>query len=330
MNREEVQRYIEARFPGSKVKSKMTLHCRNSRIFRMNVCYGKTQDEIVVKISRNHQPDEVLHEYANLLRFFRGCKSKVISSPRPLFVDEKTGILAMTSVTGSNLAYMLHEITHVSRSYFNSAIDLSALALAKYHAIFSQDDEAAISIDPVAREDDINHFLEKSRTIIGDCNLNAMVTPFLDFTPWNIIIEDRKCNPESKPMMIYLIDFPRRNYVSTPHLDLARFRFSLELIKQFPPAKFLGINRWDVDLLFDRFLKRYCNEMDVDLNRDDLSLIALGRKAYIRRAQDLSRKGRYGWQPILEQAYLQTFCRQWLDQKGIFSMWPGLGRAEKV
>jgi len=327
MNREEVQKYIEARFPGYKVKSKMTLHCRNSRIFRMDVINGKIQEKIAVKISRNYQPDEVLLEYANLSRFFKGCSSKAISSPRPIFVDEEKGILAMSSVPGSNLAHMLHEIKHVSRSYLNSAIDLSAVALAKYHAIFSQDDGQSISIDPGAREDDINHFLEKSRTIVGECNLKTMVTPYFDFTPWNIIIED---SAPKNPMKLYLIDFPRKKYVSTPHLDFARFRFSLELIKQFPPARFLGINRWDVDLLFDRFLKGYCSEMDVDLNRDDLYLIALGRKAYIRRAQDLSRKGRYGWQPMLEQAYLQTFSRQWLDQKGIFSMWPGLGRAEKV
>lgn len=154
-----------------------------------------------------------------------------------------------------------------------------------------------------------------------------MVTPFFDFTPWNIIIED---SPSKMAEMLYLIDFPRRNYVCTPHLDFARFRFSLELIKQFPPARFLGINRWDVDLLFDRFLKGYCRQMQAELNKDDLSLIALGRKAYIRRAQDLGRKGRHGWQPTLEQAYLQTFSRQWLDQKGTFSQWPGLGLAEKV
>lgn len=326
MNREEVQRYMEARYPGCKVKSKMTIHCRNSRIFRMDVCRGKTQDKIVVKISRNYQPDEVFLEYANLSRFYNGCRSMAISSPRPLFVDEAKGILAMSCVPGSNLAYMLHEIKPVSQSYLNSAIDLSAAALAKYHAIFSQDNGESISIDHAAREDDINHFLETSRTIIDDCNLKTMVTPFFDFTPWNIIIEDSP----SKSMKLYLIDFPRRGYVSTPHLDFARFRFGLELIKQFPPARFLGINRWDVDLLFDRFLKGYCRKINVDLNIDDLSLIARGRTAFIRRAQDLGRKGRYGLQPTLEQLYLQTFSRQWLDQKGIFSRWPGLGRAEKV
>ncbi|MDD1761260.1 MAG: hypothetical protein LUQ59_03425 [Methanothrix sp.] len=327
MNRGEVQRYIEARFPGTKVKSKMTIHCRNSRIFRLDVSHGKTQDKIVVKISRNYQPEEVALEYTNLSRFYNGCRSEAISSPRPMFVDEEKGILAMSCVPGSSLAVMLHEIKPVSQSYLNSAVDLSARALAEYHALFSRDEGESISIDHAAREDDINQFLAKSRTLIEDCSLKTMVTPFFDFTPWNIIIED---SPSMTVKMLYLIDFPRRDYVSTPHLDFARFRFSLELIKQFPPARFLGINRWDVDLLFDRFLKGYCREMQAELNKNDLSLIALGRIAYIRRAQDLGRKGRRGWQPTLEQAYLQTFSRQWLDQKGTFSQWPRLGRAEKV
>jgi hypothetical protein len=150
-----------------------------------------------------------------------------------------------------------------------------------------------------------------------------MVTPFFDFTSWNIIISKRG-------MMLSLIDFPRLDYVCTPHLDLARFRFGLELVKQFPPAKFFGLNRWDVDSLFDRFLSGYCREMHVALSQDDLWLIARARLANIRRAQDLARKGRCGLQPKLEQAYLQTFSRQWLDQGDVFSKWPRIGRAEKA
>ena len=131
-------------------------------------------------------------------------------------------------------------------------------------------------------------------------------------------------------MRLFLIDFPRVDYVCTPHLDLARFRFGLELIKQFPPAKFFGLNRWDVDSLYDRFLNGYCRKMHVALSQDDLWLIARARLANIRRAQDLARKGRCGWQPKLEQAYLQTFSREWLDQEDVFSRWPGTARAEKA
>lgn len=285
------------------------------------------RDKIVVKISRNYQPREVALEFANLSRFYYGGKDERFSTPQPLFVDEDKGILAMSYVQGTNLAHLLHEIRPASLQDLNCAIDLSGIALAKFHALFRHGKDEPFSIDPTAREEDINHFLAESRELTGECNLKTKVTPFFDFTSWNILI---KKNLSKEGMMLYLIDFPRQNYVCTPHLDLARFRFGLELVKQFPPAKFLGINRWNVDTLFDRFLSSYCREMHVALNQDDLTLIARARKAYIRRAQDLTRKGRCGWQPKLEQAYLRTFSRQWLDQGDVFSKWPGMGRAEKA
>jgi hypothetical protein len=329
MNRGDVKRYIEERLPGSTVKSRMTIPCRNSRIFHMDLCQGQKLERIVVKISRNHRPQEVAMEYANLSRFYNATKPDAISSPRPLFVDEEKGMLAMSHVPGTNLAYMLHEVRPVGRDYLNHTVDLSAAALAEYHAIFRHKEGKSVTIDRAAPEDEINRLLTKNRSMIAECNLRTMVTPFFDFTPWNIIID---ASPGSCDMVLYLIDFPRTDYICTPHLDLGRFRFSLELIKQFPPAKLLGINRWDVESTFDRFLCSYSQKMDVSLNADDLSLIARARDAYIRRAQDLSRKGRCGWQPKIEQAYLQTFSRAWLDQKGIFSRWPrkGQGQPEKA
>jgi hypothetical protein len=323
MNRDEVQEYIEERYPGFKVLGKKTILCRNSRIFMLELCKGQTRDKIVVKISRNYQPREVDLEFANLSRFYYGCKDEAVSSPRPLFVDAENGILAMNYVEGVNLAHMLHEIRPVSLQYLSSAADLSGIALAKFHRLFRRGEDEPVTIDTNAHEDDINRFLAESLELMDRCNLKTMVTPFFDFTSWNIIMSKNS-------MRLFLIDFPRLDYVCTPHLDLARFRFGLELVKQFPPAKFFGLNRWDVDSLYDRFLSGYCREMHVALSQDDLWLIARARKAYIRRAQDLARKGRCGLQPKLEQAYLQTFSREWLDQEDVFSGWPGMGRAEKA
>jgi hypothetical protein len=323
MNRDEVQKYIEGRYPGFKVLGKKTIICRNSRIFMLDLCKGQIRDKIVVKISRNYRPREVDLEFANLSRFYYGCKDEAVSSPRPLFVDAENGILAMNYVEGVNLAHMLHEIRPVSLQYLSSAADLSGIALAKFHTLFRRGENEPVTIDTNAKEDDINRFLAESQELMGQCNLKTMVTPFFDFTSWNIIIS-------KKSMRLFLIDFPRLDYVCTPHLDLARFRFGLELVKQFPPAKFFGLNRWDVDSLYDRFLNGYCREMHVALSQGDIGLIARARLANIRRAQDLARKGRCGLQPKLEQAYLQTFSREWLDQGDVFSRWPGMGRAKKA
>jgi hypothetical protein len=346
MNRGEVQKYIEERYPGYTVKSKMTIPCRNSRIFMLDLCKGQIRDKIIVKLSRNYKPREVALESSNLSRFYSGCKDEAVSSPRPLFVDAKKGILAMSYVQGVNLSHMLHEIRPVSPQYLNYAIDLSVVALAKFHTLFRHGENEPISIDSNAPEDDINQFLAETRVQMRGCNLKTMVTPFFDFTSWNIIIKNgrskRGMTAKERSniakddiigkdgMMLYLIDFPRLDYVCTPHLDLARFRFGLELVKQFPPAKFFGLNRWDVDSLFERFLSGYCREMHVAPSRDDLWLVARARKANISRAQDLARKSRHGLQPKLEQAYLQTFSRQWLDQGDVFSKWPRMGRAEKA
>jgi hypothetical protein len=325
MNRGEVQKYIEELYPGFKVLGRKTIFCRNSSIFMLDLYKGQIRDKIVVKISRNYQPREVALEYANLSRFYNGCKDEFVSSPKPLFVDAEKGILAMSHVQGVNLSYILHEIRPASSQYLSSAADLSAVALARYHTLFCRGEGELPTIDTNAREDDINQYLAESRERMAECNLKIMVTPFFDFTSWNILIKDEKPS-----MRLFLIDFPRHDYVCTPHLDLARFRFGLELIKQFPPAKFFGLNRWEVDSFYDRFLSSYCREMHVALNQDDLWLIARARKAYIRRASDLTRKGRCGWQPKLERMYLQTFSRDWLDQGDIFSKWPRIGRPKEA
>ncbi|MDD1739730.1 MAG: hypothetical protein LUQ30_02620 [Methanothrix sp.] len=314
IDRLDVQRYIEERFPDCTVKSRMAIPYRNSRIYHLDLCREQSRERIVVKISRNYQPRQP--QLSAPPGSCRVCQSQ------PLLPGPK---LAMSHVPGVNLAYMLHEIRPVSLDALNRALDLSAAALAQYHRIFCHDGRRGIQIDRAAPEEDINRLLLMSRSIIPECNLQTMVTPFFDFTPWNIIIDD----PEKK-MMLYLIDFPRSDYVCTPHLDLARFLFSLELIKQFPPARFLKINRWNVEASFDRFLCGYCRKMKMQPNRHDLDLIALARQAYIRRACDLGRKGRCGWQPKIELAYLRAFSRPWLDQNGGSAQWPRPGWPDKA
>ena len=172
MNRDEVQKYIEERYPGFTVKSKKTILCRNSRIFILDLCKGQILDKIVVKISRNYQPREVDLEFANLSRFYYGCKDEAVSSPRPLFVDAESGILAMNYVEGVNLAHMLHEIRPVSLQYLSSAADLSGIALAKFHTLFRRGENEPVTIDTNAKEDDINRFLSESQELMDQCNLS--------------------------------------------------------------------------------------------------------------------------------------------------------------
>jgi hypothetical protein len=307
MSSSDVLKSVERQFPGAKAKGRRAYPYRNSKIFIVDLLQNGDDQRIVVKLSRNYIPKQMALEFENLSRFYWGCRDQQISSPEPLFADPEKGILAMRYVDGTILSHMLHEIKPASGDFLNRAVDLSAAALARFHQLFCWPEGEPISIDPTALEDDLNQCILENKERIDDCNLQIRVTPFFDFTSWNIMIAESGSK-------LYLIDFPKLNYVFTPHLDLARFRFGLELVKQFPPAKFPGINRWDEDRLFDRFLAGYCRKMQVALNEYDLRLIACFRKANIRRSQDLKRKGRCGWQPRLEKAYLQTFCREWLGR----------------
>jgi hypothetical protein len=296
---------IEQLFPGSQIKCYKIRPCRNSRIFILDLLQGDSLHRVVVKSANSYSPWQVTREYDNLSLFNRECRDPFISSPQPLFADPKRGFFIMSYIDGINLSYMLHELWPVGRDYLESAVDLCALALARFHTIFQRADDLPLYIDPASREEDINRCMAENAGKISCCSLQQKVTPFFDFTSWNVILD----KDGSK---LYLIDFPKTDYVFTPHLDLGRFKFGLELIKQYPPAKFIGLNRWDADALYGRFLDRYCSEVGITPNENDLRLINCFLKANIRRSQDLNRKGKYGWQSRLEKLYLRTFCGDWL------------------
>lgn len=302
-----ITKSLQQLFPDAKIERYKMRPYRNSRIFILDLLQGNDRHRVVVKSSNSYNPLAVESEFRNLSRFRLGCKDGDVSSPRPLFADPENGFFIMSYINGTNLSYMLHELKPVSRDYLNHAVDLSAVALAKFHSIFQRPDDAPISVDAAAKEEDINRCIAENAERICACNLQLKVTPFFDFSSWNILLD-------KEGSKIYLIDFPRTDYIFTPHLDLGKFLFGLELVKQYPPAKFLGINRWDVDALYGRFLDKYCYEMKVTPNEDDLRLINCFLRANVRRSQDLHRKGKYGWQSRLEKLYLQTFSGEWLRQ----------------
>jgi hypothetical protein len=302
-----ITRSIEQLFPDSQIRGCKMRPYKNSRIFILDLLQGDERHMIVVKSSNSYSPQQVAREYNNLSLFNRDCTDPLVSSPKPLFADPDRGFFIMSYIDGINLSYMLHELRPTSRDYLENAVELCALALARFHSIFQKKDDAPLFIDGASKEEDINRCMAENAGKISNCRLSLKVTPFFDFSSWNIMMDKE----DSK---LYLIDFPKTDYVFTPHLDLGRFKFGLELIKQYPPAKFIGLNRWDVDAIYGRFLDRYCREMRVTPNGDDLRLINCFLKANIRRSQDLHRKGKCGWQSRLEKLYLQTFCRDWLDK----------------
>lgn len=300
-----IVRSIDRLFPDSRIKGCRMRPYENSRIFILDLQEGNERQRLVVKSANSYSPLQVAREYDNLSRFNRCCRDSLISSPQPFFADPEKGFFIMSYIDGVNLSYMLHELRPSRMDYLENAIELCAVALARFHSIFQMADDEPLFIDPTSREADINRCIVENASKISNCCLHNKVTPFFDFSSWNIIMTREE-------LKLYLIDFPKTNYVFTPHLDLGRFRFGLELIKQYPPSKFIGINRWKVDALYSRFLDRYCQEMRATTNKDDLQMISCFLRASIRRSQDMQRKAKLGLQSRLERLYLQTFCKDWI------------------
>jgi len=138
-------------------------------------------------------------------------------------------------------------------------IDLSGKTLAYYHQIFSLNDKYKLKN---------NNFIKDYKKIfqkdIERGNLNIFIKPYIDYTPSNILVNNNE---------ISLIDFPNRNKIGTPHLDLARFRFYLKLLLQKPRFRILRLNWWEVDSIFERFINSYSRTIGRKLNSLDFESI---------------------------------------------------------
>ncbi|HWQ18767.1 MAG TPA: hypothetical protein VN455_03245 [Methanotrichaceae archaeon] len=305
----EVIDRVEKLFPGAMVRRSRKIYNKNSQIHVLDVTghEGRAGEKVAAKLFYNYQPQQVASEFMNLGHFYVSCRSDSISAPEPLYVHPEGGLMVMRYIEGTNLGWMLHGIRPADGQRLAEVMDLSAAALARFHRLFKMPGYGPMIIDSISKERDINACIECCRERAGSCSLDFRIRPFFDFSAWNIMV-----GPEARPR-IYLIDFPKSDYLSTPHLDLGRFKFSLELIKQYPPSKIIGLNWWDASVLYDRFLSRYCQEMAVELSQEDHRLIECFKAANIRRSQDISRKSKFNWRSKLERFYLKTFSKAWLE-----------------
>ncbi len=297
-----VPEIVQAIYPGAEILGVKKRPYRNSTVFLISLDHPRRK--VVAKVSRYVTLDQISREYEALTRFYLEKKDPRVSCPEPLYCDPETGVSVMGSVEGTNLALALHGLRPLEKDRLEEAVDLSALALAEYHRVVRLPWETPLYADRSARERDIHGCLLDNCSLAARAALRFKVRPFFDFSAWNLMI--------GGPKRVYLLDFPKTDYVSTPHLDLGRFRFSLELIKQYPPSKFLGWDSWDISSLYGRFLEAYCSEVGFDLREEDRHLIDCFTRASIKRSQDTSRKDKFHWQSRLERLYLRIFARSWI------------------
>lgn len=300
---------IEKLFPNYQMILKNRFKTVYSEIFIMNAMRDDDYSfqKLLIKFCGSNNSVEVLNEFKNLSIFGEKCNDKRISSPKPLRVDPKNGIIVMEYIEGTSLKQSLLKLKPVNKDHLNEIIDLSAIALSKYHLIFKKTDCEHLLIDSPFLSENVNIDINNN-VPLSQCNLKIRVKSFIDFAAWNIII-----NP-SIEQKIFLIDFPETECICTPHLDLARFRYSLEIIKQYPQFRFLKINWWDIDSIYNNFLEKYCNEMKINLNEYDMTVIDYFMKEHMKKLQNIYATNKQNYRYKLQGMYLQHFIDTHLNQ----------------
>jgi len=217
--------------------------------------------------------DKVRPEYIHQKHFFKNIVDKsIVKCPRVIMFNESENLLIMEYVEGENFKKILLRVKPIEKNTLNHYIDLSGIALAKFHRIFEI--EFSNNIFGDARYYDsplLRKKLVVSQFDINKCGLNNISTSFIDFAPWNTIFNDGK---------IYLTDFPASFCIATPHLDLARFKYTLKVLNEYPRFKILNLNWWNPDQIFSRFLKKYADKLDKEINDIDIKLINRLEKEY--------------------------------------------------
>ena len=308
----KVIRIVEELFPEHQAYLNKRFKTVHSEIFIIDITKDKNEvpQKVLVKFCGSNNSVEVLNEFRNLSIFNKECKDNRIGVPEPLAVDPGNGILVMEYIKGVSLKDLLLKLKPVNEDNLSKIINLSAIALSKFHFAFRDEEHKDILIDSPLLTEDVKNTLNNNE-ILSQCNLQIRAKSFIDFAAWNIIIND---NMESK---VYLIDFPERECICTPHLDFAGFKFSLETIKQYPQFRFLRMNWWDVDTIFNIFLNRYCKEIGVNLNKYDMHIMNYFMREYARKLQDIYNVNKSNMRLKLEGLYLRHFIETLVDKGNI-------------
>lgn len=184
---------------------------------------------------------------------YKNCTSETIKAPKPLVTNQARRVIGMESLHGSTLRRTMLKLNPIGSNSINQILDLSAVALARFHATCLDSSSETSSFESPFLMN--NTDTKPAERAFESCNLGSKVRPFLDFAPANIFIL------EEKEPTISLLDFPFRNCVSTPHLDLAGFRFALRVMRQHPQFRFIRLGWWwDPDGIFERLLRKYASE----------------------------------------------------------------------
>jgi hypothetical protein len=302
----EIQEDLHQAYPGIEFRVVKKYTCFHSTIYRLTtrVADPEFPHEVILKKYRDNNTFDARCEYFHLDSFYTKNTDTVVSSPLPIMIDPDKQFILIGFIPGQTVKNYLLKFFPERISHINDYIDLSARALARFHSVFIKNEDREITINsPLLTtfgEDELEHYTGQ----VPDCGIKTKAQAYIDFSPQNLIIHDGR---------IFLIDFPDRECICTPHLDIARWKFNLLFLKQFPQFRFLNLDWWDEDLVFQRFLKKYCSEMHCTSNEQDIHLTdyflyhyAKTLKSIYTRSDALSLK--------IEYRYLSGFLHSLTDR----------------
>jgi len=274
MEKDEVIKVLEEKFTESEFRY---LDQRKS-FSKIHILWMEKQGYKKKILVKDYRPSyDVVHEYKTQKAFYEKTKnSSKINCPQPLFVDEKKNLLMMEYIEGTDLKRLLKKPKSIDKNLLNKIIDSCGDVLAEFHKIsksknFDEDKD-------YYRSSDLKEEIEIPIEDVKECGLDFFCKPYDDFAPQNILV---------KNSTIYLIDFSGEDYIATPHLDLALFKFKLNIIKQYPFFKYLKLNWWDKERLFERFIRRYSKVIGEEINEQDLTKIDYLEKHMIIKLKDV-------------------------------------------
>ena len=305
-SKEKIRDIVHRAYPDSVVLKLIKRSHYHSITYHLSIFDNNANEvrEILLKKYHTKPFSQTSNEYFNQELFYYATNVADLTAPKPILIDEQTNSILMEFVNGKTVKSIL--LSDANYQEIFSVIDRCAMLLNSFHKVFKVQDDAKIKInspyiDTLSQD---NYF--SICNAHNNVNLDQIIIPFLDYAPWNIINSGKK---------YYLIDFPEINCVCTPHIDIARFIFCINLINHTPNVCKLKMRRgWDFFDVCNRFLKQYLDLQNVELNDDDIELINFYYKQY---SVFLLKKLMNSLNPIekLQYNYLNNILKNDLDGK---------------
>ena len=256
---EYIESLIAVLSPNHKSISIKSLNCECSNNLIVDINQGERS--IFIKCQKGNDDTRFIHEINSI--FMREKKAENISAPLIYLVDHEKKVVVMDYIKGPNLKQLFISIKQRDQYKLKRMVDLSAIALAEFHKIF-------MKVEYAKGEDDLKKLVKKKdmnfiNECIKRCNLNFKTQLFFDFKFENILFDDDTSE-------LYLIDFPNKKLIYTPHYDIAEFRRDIFIFSQHP--QFILFSKWkNPSDIYNQFLSTYCRNLGIMPNESDELII---------------------------------------------------------